>query len=280
MNWVSDNDLMKELNRYLPGIRKAPQGTPFDDFVEGIEGLLDVQIMLEKHPGGIEEYSLKKDSNEIRFRIQNDIIIDFSKKGPNPDTLGLELLGCFKQESERLGAKVRKKVVKRWALIDTLVPQEVMLIKESAPTAEKAFEIFKLAVGHGRPAILITRVHPNKIRWNYKLPPHAKIYWLAREKAEGEERLPPENLNVISHEIKEFLAKESKGVVVVDGIDYLVTRHKFSMVLDLVGRLQDAASLSDGCTVILSVNEGAFNLKEMGYLEDEAIPVEEDELKE
>ena len=116
-----------------------------------------------------------------------------------------------------------------------------------AHDSRAAFEDFTSLVRSGHQGLLITRTFPDDVRKDYGLQT-TPIRWLAEEK--GEDGIPPGDLLGISVMVKDFLAKATKPVVMLHGIEYLSTRNGFTPVLKLVHGLSESNAAKRGILIL------------------------------
>jgi len=143
------------------------------------------------------------------------------------------------------------------------------LIDEERPI--KSNEIFVNLVTHGAQGLYITRRFPQEIRnaYNLKLTP---IIWLTREKTE-ENHIDPTDLVELSYTIKEFIKKTSDGVILVDGLEYLITQNEYKEILKFIQSLRDSIATSLSRLIVpldhSTLDEQQFHLlkREMNSLE-------------
>ena len=131
--------------------------------------------------------------------------------------------------------------------------------------AKEAFTHLSEAMEAGRKGFFITRDHPRKVTRKYKLDSASHI-WLT--KMPGDANLRPNQLNAIKKQSEAFLNNSQGGVLVMDGLDYLVTHNDFEGVFNLVQSLKDLASVSESI-IILSVGPSILEESEMKSLERE-----------
>ncbi|MDP6155410.1 MAG: DUF835 domain-containing protein [Candidatus Thermoplasmatota archaeon] len=131
--------------------------------------------------------------------------------------------------------------------------------------AKEAFTHLSEALDAGKKGLFITRDHPRKVTRKYKLDSASHI-WLT--KMPGETNLRPNQLDVIRKQSEAFLNNSKGGVLVMDGLDYLVTHNDFEGVFNLVQSLKDLASVSESI-IILSVGQSTLEETEMKSLERE-----------
>ncbi len=131
--------------------------------------------------------------------------------------------------------------------------------------AEKAFAHLCEAIEAGRKGFFITRDHPRKVTRKYKLDSASHI-WLT--KMPGETNLRPNQLDAIKKQSEAFLNNSQGGVLVMDGLDYLVSHNDFDGVFNLVQTLKDLASVRENI-IILSAGPSILEESEMKSLERE-----------
>ncbi len=136
------------------------------------------------------------------------------------------------------------------------------LVREATP--DQAYRLFRDARAAGKPGMVITRTYPQKIREKLA-EPEVPILWLSNVGKGNTVR--PKDLEKLSLAVEQFLARE-KGVVLLDGIEYLVTNNNFLTVLRLVQAIRDQVAVNNG-VLLLSVNPSTLDAHQMTLLERE-----------
>jgi chromosomal replication initiator protein DnaA len=137
------------------------------------------------------------------------------------------------------------------------------LIEEERPTysnvllARKMEEKFR--------GLVITRLNPKRIRDELHVTP--EILWLTDKESSQEETVPP-SLEMIIHKIEEFIEAGGQGIVVLDGIQYLVSSTNFESVLRFLRSLIDEISESK-CIFAISLSPETMKQQELSILERE-----------
>jgi len=111
--------------------------------------------------------------------------------------------------------------------------------------------------------LAISRQHPDFIRQKYGLE-QTPIYWLATRT--GQEIIAPTNLGILTHTMVSFIDENPCGVILLDGIEYLVSNNDFTKVLRVVDQVNDHIAQSKSI-MIIPVDPRAFDLKELALLE-------------
>ena len=127
-----------------------------------------------------------------------------------------------------------------------LTPGRSYLIEEERPA--EAFRLFAQFLGGGGSGLVITRTNPKRVRQGHDLPAE-RVLWLTDREGSEEETIAP-SLERIVYEIEDFMTKQSRGAVLLDGIEYLVSNNSFDAVLKFVRRLLDAISESHYAFII------------------------------
>jgi len=150
-----------------------------------------------------------------------------SKKAQLLDNSDLAILGLYADlastifETQRLTItpmKERENGTKRRFKLES---GNAYLVKNNV---EKAFEVFADNVLSGFEGLCITREFPPRVRKKYGLE-KTPIIWLTEERTEGQ--MTVHTLQDLSIIIGNFLEKTRRGIVLLDGSEYLITSHGF-----------------------------------------------------
>jgi hypothetical protein len=136
-----------------------------------------------------------------------------------------------------------------------------VMIKEEKH--ERAFEIFSSLVKLGVPALCISSTYPDELRAKFSVE-GAKILWISGQKTDFS--VPPSNLDILRDTIDEFLQKNRGGVVLIDGLEYLVTINGFDTMLQFLHDIWSKVAFYCG-RLIIPVNPHAFSPSQLTYLE-------------
>ncbi len=145
-----------------------------------------------------------------------------------------------------------------------LRPGAAYLVKEERPST--CFRLFTKAASAGDGGLLISRSNPKRVREKFDLGP-ATILWLTDRESSTEDTIPPV-LERIIYEIEEFMKKGSRGAVLIDGIEYLVSNNSFDAVLKFLRRLVDQVS-ETRYVLLLSLSPATLKEQEVKILERE-----------
>ena len=136
------------------------------------------------------------------------------------------------------------------------------LVVEEQP--EEAYRLFREAVAAGARGLCVTRVFPQKLRERFG-GVDASLIWLSN--VGKEESIRPKDLEKLSLAVEQFVAREH-GVVLLDGLEYLVTNNNFLTVLRLVQAMRDQVAINNGI-LVLSVSPSTLEAHQLTLLERE-----------
>ncbi|MEE9489997.1 MAG: DnaA/Hda family protein [Thermoplasmata archaeon] len=145
-----------------------------------------------------------------------------------------------------------------------LVGGRSYLIEEDRPA--NVFRLSREAMEEGTTAFLVTRTNPKRMRDLFDLG-DARIIWLTDRDSATEETIPP-TLERIMYMVENFVKNAEKGVVVLDGLEYLISNNNFDAVLRFLRRLIDEVSESSA-VFLLSVSPKTLREQELKILERE-----------
>ncbi|MDH4123272.1 MAG: DUF835 domain-containing protein [Thermoplasmata archaeon] len=111
--------------------------------------------------------------------------------------------------------------------------------------------------------LVITRRHPTEIRMKYLIQT-TPIIWLTS--IPGKENIDPSKLSLLTDMIINFIEKSQNGVVLIEGLEYLVTANDFNKVLRAVDRWSEVV-MANSSRLVMSVNPKAFDAKELALME-------------
>jgi hypothetical protein len=127
-----------------------------------------------------------------------------------------------------------------------------------------SYKLFKESIDSGMPGYCVTRTFPEKIRERYELG-SIPILWLSN--VAKEEAVRPKDLEKLSLSLEEFLGKDG-GIILLDGIEYLITNNNFITVLKLIQSLRDQVAINRSI-LLLSINPSTMDLHQINLLKRE-----------
>jgi len=122
-----------------------------------------------------------------------------------------------------------------------------------------AFETFEEHVMNGMQGLCITTVFPKEIRRRYRLE-KTPIAWLSNQKVR--DQFVIDNIHELSILITDYLRNNKKSLVLIDGIDYLISNHGFEPVHHFL--LSKRCEIeSSGSILIIPFPKSSLNPEEM-----------------
>ncbi|MCK5309712.1 MAG: isoleucine--tRNA ligase, partial [Thermoplasmata archaeon] len=128
----------------------------------------------------------------------------------------------------------------------------------------KTYKYFKQSIDQGMAGYCVTRTFPEKVREKYQLG-ETPILWLSN--VAKEDAVRPKDLEKLSLSLEEFLSSQG-GVVLLDGIEYLITNNNFITVLKLIQSLRDQVAINRSI-MLLSVNPSTMDDHQINLLRRE-----------
>ena len=111
--------------------------------------------------------------------------------------------------------------------------------------------------------LIVTRRHPNELRSSLYIQT-TPIIWLST--VAGKDNLDPAKLSLLTDMMVNFMERSHNGIIMVDGVEYLVTSSDFSRVLRAVERWSETA-MASSTRLIITIDPRAFDEREMAMLE-------------
>ena len=118
---------------------------------------------------------------------------------------------------------------------------------------DQSYEVFADQVKHNIQGLCVTRQNPKKIREQYGLEKTPIIWLTGGEGLAGEISIKPDNLTSLGATLGKFLTQSKNGLVLIDGVEYLMTRNGYDAVLKVVHFLNDKAMTSD-CMILFCID--------------------------
>jgi archaellum biogenesis ATPase FlaH len=138
------------------------------------------------------------------------------------------------------------------------------LIEEERPV--KCFEYFVDNLNVGLKGLALTRINPKRVREQFDIG-DASVLWLTDKEGDSDNRVMPV-LERIIYRIEDFLNSPGKSVLLIDGLDYLISNNNFDAVLRFLRRLIDEVSESEAI-FITSVTPETIDEQGLKILERE-----------
>ncbi len=135
------------------------------------------------------------------------------------------------------------------------------LIKEEKP--DTSFKLFSKLIKYEFKGLLISRTHPSHVHEEYNIK-DVPIIWLTHVR--GENHIAPTNITQLSIAVKDFSEKGVEGVIMLEGLEYLIDQNGFEVALRLVESLTDIVTISK-CRLIIPFDAQTLSEVELHRLE-------------
>lgn len=138
------------------------------------------------------------------------------------------------------------------------------LIESEDPYA--GFDVFVDYISHGTKGMWISREYPEKLKKRFDIG-FSPYIWLSYERDIKYAR-EPTNIPLIYAEVKNFLDTSQGGIVLVSGLEYLVSQNTFIKVLKFLQLLNENVAVKDAL-LLLPVSPQALASRDVKMLERE-----------
>ena len=165
--------------------------------------------------------------------------------------------------SEREQAEQKVKTLELSALHRLFKQGKCYLLVEEKP--DTCFKLFNKLIEYGVKGMLISRIHPSQIQEEYNVKDIPTI-WLTQVREEN--CIEPTNITQLSIAVKGFAGNDVEGVILLEGLEYLIIQNGFEVVLRFVQTMADIVMISK-CRLIISFDAQTLGEVELHQLERE-----------
>jgi len=130
--------------------------------------------------------------------------------------------------------------------------------------SDNSFKLFKQIIDTGMEGLCVTRDYPEKVKKKYGLE-NVSMIWLSN--VDRKDVIRPKNLEKFSLKLEKFLT-EKGGVILLNGLEYLITNNEFRTVLHLIQSIKDQVAINDSILMI-PVNPTTLEEHQLDLLESE-----------
>ncbi len=131
-----------------------------------------------------------------------------------------------------------------------------------------SFDVFKDLVTHGYQGLCITRLPPQRVRAEYGLE-KTPVLWLSRVST-GKDTIRPWPLEGISIAVEHFVAEGEKTVVLLDGLEYIISHNDFQSSLTLLHDLNERMAMEESI-LIVPLDPNALDEKEFALIKRDLV---------
>ncbi|WP_445475867.1 DUF835 domain-containing protein [Methanococcoides methylutens] len=240
---------------------------------------------------GISMSKIVCDKQRIEFTDKKDFKFGFSKKNGNSIELNTSTSVITKNDREKeLIINLQNISELRGLLIDPSIEKpsleensEISDLPKLEPgctyiqhedDSMGTYEIFSKMVKQGNPGLCITRENPAKIREKYNIQT-TPIVWLTKNKSSEVPSIAPSEIFKLHPTIENFMKKAHDGIILVDGLEYLILENDFKSVVKFIEQTNDTIMISDS-RLIFNIDANIFDPKEYHLLKRWMRPLEEE----
>ncbi|WP_424357080.1 DUF835 domain-containing protein [Methanocella sp. MCL-LM] len=211
---------------------------------------------------------------EFRTRTDSLIMLNISTSRIYKENLNSDYIVTLKNLSEIHGLRITPILEKAENSAPSYhLDPGLIYIYDKNNDPEKHMAIFADLVKHNIQGLCVTRHHPHKVRSQYQLEKTPIIWLMGGECAIGENCIKPDNLSGLGSTIYKFLAEANDGVVLLDGMEYLLSRNGFDSMLKFLQYMNDKVMQSNS-RVILCLDSLTLEKKQYHQLASEVQEIE------
>ncbi|MFW3146120.1 MAG: DUF835 domain-containing protein [Thermoplasmatota archaeon] len=149
------------------------------------------------------------------------------------------------------------------------IPGISYLVEEKRP--DRFFRMYEHLKKSGGTGVVISRTNPKILARKYGISEKEAV-WLTGKEIFGDIRTVLPILEFIFSHIEEFMDNNSQGVIMLDGLEYLLTNNKFNSVLRFLRQLVDNVSQTEN-TLLVALSPDALDPSQVTLLEKDLTPV-------
>lgn len=150
-----------------------------------------------------------------------------------------------------------------------LTPGLSYLIEEKRP--ERFFHIYKALKELGMDGMVISRTNPKLLARTFGVDESESV-WLTGKEIQGDIKSVLPILEFIMSLYEEFMDQTQNGIILLDGLEYLLTNNKFNSVLRFIRQLVDNISQTE-CILMVALSPDALDSTEVTLLEKDLLPL-------
>ena len=140
-------------------------------------------------------------------------------------------------------------------------PGNVYLIEERRPAS--TYAMFDQAVSSGCAGMVVTRDFPKKLMEEHALA-GSKTVWLTNLVGDG--RINPTAIGLLMGQIRNFIEGSPRTVVVIDGIEYLISLNTYDRMLQFMHQLRDVVVTHESI-LLVPLDPRTLGQREVALLE-------------
>ncbi len=131
--------------------------------------------------------------------------------------------------------------------------------------ATRLYRIYNSLVEGLEHGLCISRSYPQKMIEKHNIT-KGDFIWMTTNTIGHDRCVNPTNISTVHMSIMEFLRNNSKGLITLEGVEYLVSNNGFDPILRLLHALNDKITVSDA-VLLVTMDEQTLAPREMRILE-------------
>ena len=141
----------------------------------------------------------------------------------------------------------------------------IFIVNETEP--KESYRIFSAYTMTGSPGLIISRMVPKEVQERYRTGPSTMI-WLTFNKVDGCDCIEPTAGGLLYKRISEFVKAHDKALILIDGLEYLISQTTFGGAQKLLQAIHDDIMLSSAL-VLVPLDTAVLDQKQMHSLSRE-----------
>ncbi|MDY6959184.1 MAG: DUF835 domain-containing protein, partial [Halobacteriota archaeon] len=131
-----------------------------------------------------------------------------------------------------------------------------------------SYNIFIDLVRHGKPGLCISRQNSRRIKKEYGLL-KTPVIWLTRNEIDTMTCIHPADIfTKLQSTLVNFIKDAKDGIVLIDGLEYLISQNDFGMVLKFIQAINDDLMISSS-RLLIHLDSNAVEKREFHSLKKE-----------
>lgn len=148
-----------------------------------------------------------------------------------------------------------------FSLSAELKPGNVYLVEERRPKA--SFDLFEHGLSSGCCGMVVTRELPKRLMSERNIG-NSRVVWLTNLVGDG--RINPTAIGILMSQLRSFVESHEKTVVIIDGLEYLISLNTYDRMLQFMNQLRDVVVTNES-SLVVPVDPRTLSERELAMLE-------------
>ncbi len=144
-----------------------------------------------------------------------------------------------------------------------LMPRTSYLVKDASP--KRAYSIIANRIAKGSQGLCISREVGENLRKVYGLP---EMEFILLSDVKVKDKVVTSNLQQLKKLVVDFMEKKDSAIILLDRIDYLISKYGFGNVLAFVTEMNDMVMMKNAI-LLIPVDPSFMNPRNLSFLEKE-----------